>query len=98
SIIDDMGDTDLMILRNHGLLVCGSSIAQAFANIFRLETACRIQVDALSGGVDNALELDKSHFQATRDLVPRHIIEASAQLQWRAVRRMLDRSGYAVDA
>ena len=92
TMIDDIGETNLMILRNHGLLVCGSSIAQAFSNIFRLETACRIQVDALSGGVVNALVLDNSHFQATRNLVPPHIIEASAQLQWKAVRRMLERS------
>jgi len=98
SMIDDLGETDLMILRNHGLLVCGASIAQAFSNIFRLETACRIQVDALSGGLDNAQVLDQSHFQATRDLVPRHVIEAAAQQQWTAVRRMLDRTGAAVDA
>ena len=98
SIIDDMGDTDLMILRNHGLMVCGSSIAQAFSNIFRLETACRIQVDALSGGAENAVALNSSHFQATRNLVLPHVIEASAKLQWEAVRRMLERSGAVVDA
>jgi len=98
SIVEDLGNTDLMILRNHGLLVCGGSVASAFANLFRLETACRIQVDALSGGVENALLLDDSHFQATRNLVPRHVIEASAQQQWTAVRRMLDRSGAVVDA
>jgi len=94
----NLGRKNLLILRNHGLLVCGASIAQAFSNIFRLETACRIQVDALSGGLDNAQVLDQSHFQATRDLVPRHVIEAAAQQQWTAVRRMLDRTGAAVDA
>jgi ribulose-5-phosphate 4-epimerase/fuculose-1-phosphate aldolase len=37
-----------MILRNHGLLVCGPSIPQAFNLIYWLEQACRIQVDLLS--------------------------------------------------
>jgi ribulose-5-phosphate 4-epimerase/fuculose-1-phosphate aldolase len=37
-----------MILRNHGLLVCGPSIPQAFNLIYWLEQACRIQVQTLS--------------------------------------------------
>ena len=37
-----------MILRNHGLLVCAPSIAQAFNLIYWLEQACRIQVQTLS--------------------------------------------------
>jgi ribulose-5-phosphate 4-epimerase/fuculose-1-phosphate aldolase len=37
-----------MILRNHGLLVCGPSIPQAFNLIYWLEQACRIQVQLLS--------------------------------------------------
>jgi ribulose-5-phosphate 4-epimerase/fuculose-1-phosphate aldolase len=47
-LIDDLGDKNAMILRNHGLLVCAPSIPQAFNLIYWLEQACRIQIDILS--------------------------------------------------
>jgi ribulose-5-phosphate 4-epimerase/fuculose-1-phosphate aldolase len=43
----DLGDKDLMILRNHGTLALGRSVAEAFASMYFLETACTIQVRAL---------------------------------------------------
>jgi ribulose-5-phosphate 4-epimerase/fuculose-1-phosphate aldolase len=46
-LVADLGARNAMILRNHGLLACGASIAQAFNVIYWLENACRIQVDAL---------------------------------------------------
>ena len=47
-LVSNLGQRNAMFLRNHGLLVCGPSIAQAFNTIYWLENACRIQVDALS--------------------------------------------------
>ena len=44
----DLGAHDGMILRNHGLLTVGASIAEAFNSMFRLERACQVQVAALS--------------------------------------------------
>jgi ribulose-5-phosphate 4-epimerase/fuculose-1-phosphate aldolase len=44
----DLGHRDVMILRNHGLLACGATIAEAFNNIYRLERACRIQAAAMA--------------------------------------------------
>lgn len=46
----DLGDASFMILRNHGLLVAGESIADAFLFNFVLQRACEIQVMAQSGG------------------------------------------------
>ncbi len=48
SIVRDLGRHDVLILRNHGLLACGATIAQAFNAIYWLENACRIQVDMLA--------------------------------------------------
>jgi ribulose-5-phosphate 4-epimerase/fuculose-1-phosphate aldolase len=48
SLVRDLGDHAGMILRNHGLLVVGASIPEAFYNIFKLERACQVQVMALS--------------------------------------------------
>jgi ribulose-5-phosphate 4-epimerase/fuculose-1-phosphate aldolase len=49
-LVADLGQHKAMILRNHGLLVGGTSIAEAFLYIYMLERACAAQVDALSGG------------------------------------------------
>jgi ribulose-5-phosphate 4-epimerase/fuculose-1-phosphate aldolase len=49
-LVADLGQHKAMILRNHGLLVGGTSIAEAFHMIYMLERACAAQVDALSGG------------------------------------------------
>ena len=46
----DLGDARFLILRNHGLLTVGTSVAEAFLGMYTLENACRIQIDAQSGG------------------------------------------------
>jgi ribulose-5-phosphate 4-epimerase/fuculose-1-phosphate aldolase len=43
-LVTDLGDKRAMILRNHGLLVAGRTIPDAFELLFRLERACQIQV------------------------------------------------------
>jgi len=48
-LIADLGQHKAMILRNHGLLVGGSSIADAFDQIYVLERACQAQIAAQSG-------------------------------------------------
>jgi ribulose-5-phosphate 4-epimerase/fuculose-1-phosphate aldolase len=50
-LVADLGSSNLMILRNHGTLACGRTVAQAFLNIHMLERACQAQVRALAGGV-----------------------------------------------
>ncbi|HEX5328056.1 MAG TPA: class II aldolase/adducin family protein [Acetobacteraceae bacterium] len=51
-LVADLGPHKAMILRNHGLLVGGTSIAEAFHMIYMLERACQAQVAALSGGAE----------------------------------------------
>ncbi|MBN2985920.1 class II aldolase/adducin family protein [Pseudomonas sp. FP597] len=46
----DLGNNKFLILRNHGLLAVGASIADAFMHMYVLETACQIQLSAQSGG------------------------------------------------
>src|ERR1700712_3375876 len=45
-----LGDANFLVLRNHGLLVCGKSIADAFLSMYTFENTCRIQLDAQAGG------------------------------------------------
>ncbi|MDD0837371.1 class II aldolase/adducin family protein [Curvibacter sp. HBC61] len=48
----DLGKANYLVLRNHGLLTVGRSIAEAFLSMYTFENTCRIQVDALAGGLD----------------------------------------------
>jgi ribulose-5-phosphate 4-epimerase/fuculose-1-phosphate aldolase len=49
-LVADLGASNFMILRNHGLLTVGKSVADAFLYMYVLESACRIQILAQSGG------------------------------------------------
>ena len=45
----DLGTANFLMLRNHGLLTVGKTIADAFLSMYTFENTCRIQVDALAG-------------------------------------------------
>jgi len=47
----DLGQANYLMLRNHGLLTVGKTIADAFLSMYTFENTCRIQVDALAGNV-----------------------------------------------
>ncbi|MDB5964296.1 MAG: class aldolase/adducin family protein [Polaromonas sp.] len=47
-LVEHLGDNDVMILRNHGLLAVGQTVAEAFVNIQRLERACQTQLLAMA--------------------------------------------------
>ncbi len=49
-LVTDLGSTNAMVLRNHGLLTLGSSVAEAWITMWELERACQIQVLAQSTG------------------------------------------------
>ena len=49
-LVASLGDKDLLILRNHGLLAIGRSIPDALSKLWRLQRACDVQVTALSLG------------------------------------------------
>ena len=49
-LVASLGSRNIMILRNHGLLACGSTIPEAFGRLWRLQRACDVQVAAASMG------------------------------------------------
>jgi ribulose-5-phosphate 4-epimerase/fuculose-1-phosphate aldolase len=49
-LVADLDDRNHLILRNHGLLTVGESVAEAFVNMYYLEMSCAIQVRAQAGG------------------------------------------------
>lgn len=51
-LVRDLGKTQAMILKNHGLLTCGRTVGEAWVLIHDLEKACQSQIDAQSGGAE----------------------------------------------
>ncbi len=49
-LVRSLGDKSYLILRNHGLLVCGRTVPEAFLRMWTLESACQIQQAAQSSG------------------------------------------------
>jgi ribulose-5-phosphate 4-epimerase/fuculose-1-phosphate aldolase len=49
-LVDDLGRRNVMLLRNHGVVTIGRSVAEAFRRMYFLEQACRIQLEVLQTG------------------------------------------------
>lgn len=96
-LVDNLGDCEVMIMRNHGLLAVGETIATAFASIVRLERACQAQLMAMACNTELSLPpqhvVELSNCQLakapTPDLSGKH--RPQGLLEWPALKRMLDR-------
>jgi ribulose-5-phosphate 4-epimerase/fuculose-1-phosphate aldolase len=52
-LVADLGPSNsFLMLRNHGLLTLGGTIADAFLSMYLFETVCTIQVRAMAGGTE----------------------------------------------
>lgn len=91
-LVMDLGERNVMVLRNHGVLTLGRSVAEAFRRAYYFEAACRMQIEARAAG-------------KTRQ-PPAEVMERTAQQwaggaagiggggstrEWPALLRMLDR-------
>lgn len=89
-IVADLGDADLMVLRNHGLLVVGPTVQQAFSNIYRVELACKAQVMAMQSGAELVLP-PKDVIELTNHQYKPTTRRPFGILEWPALMRKLDR-------
>jgi ribulose-5-phosphate 4-epimerase/fuculose-1-phosphate aldolase len=89
-LVADLGQNNALILRNHGLLTAGPTIADAFLMMYVLETACQIQVMAQSSGGEliQVPEPIVEGIQAQAAEVTRGL---GGQLVWPGLLRKLDR-------
>ncbi|GAB4230173.1 MAG: class II aldolase/adducin family protein [Methyloligellaceae bacterium] len=99
-IVRDLGDNRVLILRNHGLLTVGRSVAEAFVWMYRAERACRMQLAFQQSGAEPA-EIPQ---EVQRVTIERNRIANSPEghrpigrKEWPALLRRLDRvnPGYA---
>jgi len=90
SLVEDLGKGEAVILRNHGALVVGNSVGEAFNWTHRLELSCRSQIGAMS-------------CNTRLRPVPQHVLEETwnnyqpgtrrpyGLMEWPALLRKLDR-------
>lgn len=83
-LVAELAHHRAMMLRNHGTLTCGRTVAEAFVLMDTLEKACRIQLTAMAAGPvalppDEVLDL--SHAQLTADPEPEGALEWPALLR-----------------
>lgn len=89
-LIANLGDADVMLLRNHGTLAVGKSVAEAFNNMYRLERACRTQLLAQSAN-DRMLLPSADVVGKTNHLYRPEVRRPMGLLEWPAMRRLADR-------
>jgi len=84
-----MGEADIVFMRNHGVMVVGPTIAEAFDDLYYLERAAEVQVKALSTGrplVPVAPDIARRAYEQMREGDPE-----SARLHLESVKRLLMR-------
>lgn len=89
-LLANLGDCDVMLLRNHGPLAVGRTVAEAFNNIYRLERACRAQLMAQNGG-DEIVLPPKGVIEKANHMYRPGTRRSYGLLEWPAMRRLADR-------
>jgi ribulose-5-phosphate 4-epimerase/fuculose-1-phosphate aldolase len=85
----DLGMHANLILRNHGLLTVGATVADAFLMMFNLQRACEIQIAAQAGG--GLIEVDPRILAGVKANIAAVTQGLGGALAWPALLRKLDR-------
>lgn len=90
-LVRDLGSNNFFMLRNHGLLTVGQSVADAFMAMYTFESVCMIQVRAQSGG--GRLTMIDPAIIATSAQQAQQVTKGmgSGALNWPGLLRRLDR-------
>ena len=92
-LVADLGDNRCLILRNHGLLTVGETVADAFVAMYYLEASCAIQTRAQSGGGElipvPKEVMDRGYANATAN---QRRNGGQGRLVWPGLLRRLDRT------
>jgi len=86
----DLGEHNALILRNHGLLTVGATIADAFLQMFNLQRACEIQIAAQASGAE-LVSVDARIVAGVKANLVAVTRGMGGALAWPALLRKLDR-------
>jgi ribulose-5-phosphate 4-epimerase/fuculose-1-phosphate aldolase len=94
-LVADLGDKFVMVLRNHGMLTCGRSVAEAFKLMHNLERSCRAQLAIQAAGAeitplsDAVARKTAGQYTSFYDNIE---IKGQPDSEWAAFLRMLKRT------
>jgi ribulose-5-phosphate 4-epimerase/fuculose-1-phosphate aldolase len=90
-LVADLGSNTFLMLRNHGLLTVGPTIADAFVSMYFFEAVCTIQIRAQAGGGE-LIHVDPRLIQGAKAM-SRTVTKGmgAGALTWPALLRRLDR-------
>lgn len=88
-IAEALGSGDILFLRNHGVMVCAPSIAEAWDDLYYLERAAEVQIKAMSTGRRLLPVAPDVASQAAQQM--REGDSESGRLHLESIRRVLDR-------
>jgi len=86
----DLGSANFLLLRNHGLLTCGRTIADAFLAMYTFETTCQIQIAAQSGGSE-LVQVDPKIITGVAHAMKVQTAGMAGEFVWPSLLRKLDR-------
>jgi ribulose-5-phosphate 4-epimerase/fuculose-1-phosphate aldolase len=89
-LVRDLGDKQSMILRNHGLLTCGETVADAFLHMYILQKACEVQVRAQAGGGE-LVPVPQAIVEGIRQASKTVTRQSGGMIAWPGILRKLDR-------
>jgi len=89
-LVRDLGANNNMILRNHGLLTCGPSVADAFLGMYILQKACEVQIRAQAGGGE-LIPIPQPIVDGIRKASNEVLRGSRGMLAWPGLLRKLDR-------
>lgn len=89
-IVEALGDKKILFLGNHGVIVVGPTVADAFDDLYYLERACQVQVLAMSTGRPLRMV---SHELALKTMQQIEGERQNAQHHFTALKRLLANSG-----
>ena len=94
-LVADLGDKNMLLLRNHGTLSVGKTAADCWVHMYYLERACKQQVMALAGGREHVLIASEASQAEVRHQVSRGI---GGALAWPGCLRRLERESPGYEA
>lgn len=89
ALLRDIGDKRYVLLRNHGLLVLGRTIPDAFLMMYLFESACIAQLRAQAGG--ELIMITQKYVDAAAETGQRQTLSQGGGLVWPGLLRRLDR-------
>jgi ribulose-5-phosphate 4-epimerase/fuculose-1-phosphate aldolase len=87
----DLGNHNIMLLRNHGTLTVGRTCAEAFLRMYFLERACTMQVRTFTLGKDNHRTRQSAIDKNNTLMQDENMNNITNALAWGALLRKLDR-------